>query len=120
MAAEVWQSISPYLFIAQAAGLVLLGYVVGRILERLTRGAAQALLDRLGSQGTGVGAIGAAAVARTVPALVGRLVYWIIFLVAAAASVEVLGFPVVSQAVERLGSYVPGALTALVIFFIGV
>jgi hypothetical protein len=120
MAAEVWQSISPYLFIAQAAGLVLLGYIVGRLLERVTRGAAQALLDRLGSQGSGAGAIGAAAVARTVPGLVGRLVYWILFLVALSAAMEVLGLPIVSQAMERFSIYLPGVVTALIIFFVGV
>ena len=87
MDVSVWQSVRPFLIdVLTAAAFVLLGSIVGRFLQTITRRAAQALLDRLGGQSAGVGAIGAAAVARTVPVLVGRFVYWLVFIVAAAAA----------------------------------
>ncbi len=118
--AEVWQSITPYLTpVLAAAALILVGSLAGRFLARGAQRASQALLDRVGRRGAGRGAVGAAAVARSVPALVGRLFYWVIFLFAAAAAAEVLGLPLVTSAVDRLTSYLPGALTALLVFFIG-
>lgn len=121
MAADLWQSIRPYLtdWLA-AAGLILLGSIVGRLLEQGSRRAAEALLDRLGQRGAGAAAVGAAAVARSVPVLVGRLIYWLVFLFAAATAVQVLGLPLVSRAAERLSSYLPGALTGIAVFFVGV
>src|SRR5262245_41307317 len=106
MAGELWQSIRPYLtdWLA-AAGIILLGSIVGRFLETGGKRASQALLDRLGGRGSGAAAVGAAAVARSVPVLVGRLVYWLAFLVALAAAVQVLGLPVVSGVVERITEY---------------
>jgi hypothetical protein len=118
---DLWQSIRPYLAdILKAAAILLGGFVIGRYLERGGRRAAEALLDRLGGRSAGARAVRAAAVARSVPVLVGRLVYWILFLLAAAVAVEVLGFPVVSSVSDRLLSYLPGFLTAVAIFFVGV
>jgi small-conductance mechanosensitive channel len=121
MAAQVWQSVRPYLTdVLYAAALVLLGSMLGRLLETVARRAAQALLDRLGSASAGAGAIGAATVARAVPVLVGRFVYWLLFIVAAAAAIQVFGFPIASRAGARLVEYLPGVLTALAILFVGV
>ena len=121
MAAQVWQSVRENLpDYLTAAALILLGSIVGRFLETGARRAAQALLDRVGGRSAGAGAIGAASVARSVPVLVGRFVYWLLFVVAAAAAIQILGFPIASQAGARLVEYVPGLLTALAIFFVGV
>lgn len=118
MAVDLWQSI--LIDILKAAAIILVGSIVGRFLERGGRRAAQALLDRLGGRSAGAGAVGAAAVARSVPVLVGRLAYWILFLLSAAAAVEVLGLPVVSRVADRMLEYLPGVLTAVGIFFVGV
>lgn len=115
------QNLPPFLIaLLSAAILLLLGSVLGRFLQAGTRRAAQATLDRVARRGTGMAAVGAAQVAQSVSALAGRFMYWLIFLVFGAAAIEVLGLPIVSAAVEQLGSYLPHAVTALAILFVGI
>jgi small-conductance mechanosensitive channel len=119
--AELVQSFRPFLVdLLTAAALLLLGSILGRFLETGTRRAAQAMLDRVGRRGVGSAAVGAAELAKSVSVLGGRFVYWLIFLLFAAAAIEVLGLPVVSGAVRQLTSYLPSAITALAILFVGV
>ncbi|HXV86242.1 MAG TPA: hypothetical protein VD793_06070, partial [Gemmatimonadales bacterium] len=103
-----------------AAGVVLLGSLLGRYLGAGSRRATRAMFDRLGRRGKGAGAVGAEELGQTVSELVGRFVYWLILLVFIAVGLEVLGLPVVSRVGERLSAYVPDALTALAIVFVGV
>lgn len=119
--AELVQRLQPYLVrLLSAAALLLLGSVIGRFLESGTRRAAQAAMDRLGRRGVGSAAVSAANLARSVSVLGGRFVYWLIFLLFAAAAIEVLGLPIVSRAVEQLAAYLPNAITALVIVLVGI
>jgi small-conductance mechanosensitive channel len=107
-----------------AALILLAGTLVCGYLERLSRKAAQAALDRAGRRdapaGTrGVGKAAATQLAQTLPLLVGRFVYWLTFLLFAAGAVEALGLPVATRAGERLASYLPGAFTGVVIVLVG-
>lgn len=115
------QRLRPILLdILGAAGLVLLGSVLGRLFESWSRRAAHATLDRIGRRGAGAAAVGAAQLGEPVPVLVGRLFFWLVFLIFAAAGIELLGLPVVSVAVERLRNQVPNAISGMVIVFVGV
>jgi hypothetical protein len=119
--AQLVQSLRPYLLdLLLAAALLLLGSLIGRVLESGTRRAALATMDRLGRRGGGSAAVGAANLAQSVSVLSGRFVYWLIFLLSAAAAIEVLGLPIVSRAVEQLASYLPNAITGLVILLVGI
>jgi hypothetical protein len=116
-----WDLIQPYLisFLA-AAGLLLLGSILGRLLQQWSTRAARAFLDRVGRNSVGAGAVGAAVLGQSVPVLVGRFIYWLVFLFFIAAAVEVLGFPVVTRVADRLAVYLPGTITALAIVFLGI
>src|SRR5574341_643226 len=113
---DLIQQLRPYLVdVLGAAALLLLGSIVGRFLGSWSRRVAQAALDRVGRRGTGAGAVGAARLGESVPALVGQFVYWLIVLAAVAAAFELLGLPVVSRVAERLAEFIPGALTGVAI-----
>lgn len=115
-----WDLIQPYLVeILGAAALLLLGSIIGRVLASWGRRAAAATLDRIGGRGAGAGAVGAARLGESVPALVGQFVYWLVVLVSVAAAFELLGLPVVTRVGERLAAFVPGALTGLAILLVG-
>lgn len=116
-----WDVLQPYLVdVLAAAGLLLLGSILGRLLQVWIRRVARATLDRLGSRSSGAGAVGAAVLGQEVPELLGRFVYWLVFILFGAAAIEVLGFPVVSMVAERLAQYLPNAVTALAILFVGI
>jgi small-conductance mechanosensitive channel len=126
------QSLRPYVIdVVVAALLLLVGTVASRYLERWTRRAAQAALDRSGrASGTGAGVRGPATrstgtlvapqLADSVPPLVGRFVYWVAFLLFAAWALEVLGLPVATRAGDRLASYLPGAFTGIAVVLVGI
>lgn len=121
MIGEVWQSLRPHFTdILAAIALLLSGWVVGRYLGRWSKRGVQALLDRVGQRSTGAAAVAVSELSLSVPELVDRFIYWLAFLLFAASAVEVLGLPVVSIAAERVASYLPGALTAVAIIFVGV
>jgi hypothetical protein len=103
-----------------AAASLLVGSIVGRFLASWGRRGARAALDRIGGRGAGAGAVSAARLGESVPVLAGRFLYWMIFLVAVATAIELLGVPVVSRVAERLSAFVPGALTGMAIVLIGV
>lgn len=115
------QRLRPYLLdLLGAAGLVLLGSILGRLFESWSRRAAHATLERVGRRGAGAAAVGAAHLGEPVPVLVGRFFYWLVFLIFIAAAIEMLGLPVVSTSVQRLASQLPNVVSGLVIVFVGV
>lgn len=118
---DLIQSLRPHLVeVLGAAALLLLGSIIGRFLASWGRRGARAALDRVGRRGAGASAVGAAQLGESVPVLIGRFLYWLTFLIAGAAAVEMLGVPVVSRVVERLAAIVPGALTGAAIVLVGV
>ncbi|GBD32065.1 MAG: hypothetical protein KatS3mg081_2219 [Gemmatimonadales bacterium] len=116
---EFFQNL-PLVKIVIAALLVLLGVLSSRFLESWSERGIHTLIDRVGRRGKGSAAASASEVAESVPALVGRFVYWFVFLSFLAAALELVGLPVVSAVGERLAPYVPGVLAGLGIVLLGV
>jgi hypothetical protein len=116
-----WDEVQPLLvdFLA-AAGLLLLGSLLGRLLQQWSQRATRAAMDRVGRSGTGAGAVGASTVGQSVPVLVGRFIYWLVFLLFAGSAIQVLGFPIVTRVADRLAAYLPAAFTAIAVVFVGV
>lgn len=101
--------------VALAALLLVLGWGFGRILARVARGFMERLLARLEGS-TAVGDALQSSGARTVgPRLVGGLVFWLVLMLFAAAAVEVLGLPIMTDLLGRVVAYLPNLLAALVI-----
>ncbi|HEX9582032.1 MAG TPA: hypothetical protein VF970_13085 [Gemmatimonadales bacterium] len=118
---DLLQRLRPHLLdLLVAAGLILLGSVLGRVGGAGSRRASRAMFDRLGRRGKGAAAVGAEHLGQAVSELVGRFVYWLIVVVFIAVALEVLGLPVVTSVGERLATYVPDAVTALAVVFLGV
>lgn len=69
----------PLVKIFVAAALVLLGSLLGRWLESWGERGIRGLIDRIGRRGRGSAAASATEVVESVPALVGRFVYWFVF-----------------------------------------
>jgi small-conductance mechanosensitive channel len=85
-----------------AAGLVVLGWLLGSLLRVVARRAIEASLDRM---------------ARTTR--MGGFVFWVVLLFFVAAAIEILGLPVVTSSLSQFASYLPNVLAAIVIFFVG-
>jgi small-conductance mechanosensitive channel len=98
-----------------AAALILAGLVVARVLQALGGRITARLLRRVG-RGWGLGQAMAETGARaTIPRVVSKFVFWLVFLFFVAAALESLGLDVVSGVVNRLSSYLPNVLGAVVV-----
>jgi small-conductance mechanosensitive channel len=102
-----------------AALLLLLGYLAGRLFRYL----ALKLTTRLDRWITGRRAIpddGTAGAQRLAYDIVGRLVFWMVFLVFLAAAMEVLGLPSVTAGLASLAQYLPAVVGAVLILLAGI
>jgi small-conductance mechanosensitive channel len=103
-----------------ALALVLLGWVLARILrgvcERITRAAlgrvAKSISMRRGLESTGLG--------NTVPVVVGRALFWVVWLFFIAGALEKLELAVVRDFLSNLAYYLPRVLLGLLVVFMGV
>lgn len=121
MVGEFFRNLPPRLVdILVAAVLLLLGTLLGRLLESWSERGARELIDRVGRRGRGTAAARATEVAQSVPRLVGRFLYWFVFLLALALALELIGLPLASRVMQRLAAYLPGALTGLALMLLGV
>lgn len=55
-----------------------------------------------------------------IPTIIGRAVFWILFLFSLVAAVEILGLPSVSGVLGQATSYLPHVLAAILIIFFGI
>jgi small-conductance mechanosensitive channel len=102
-----------------AAGLVLLGWLLGSLLRVVARRAIEASLDRMARTARIQEAVQRAGVRSTMPKVTGGFVFWVVLLFFAAAAIEILGLPVVTSSLSQFASYLPNVLAAIVIFFAG-
>ncbi|MGH2813264.1 MAG: mechanosensitive ion channel family protein [Actinomycetota bacterium] len=109
-----------------AAGLLVAGWVAGRILKALT-------VRLLGVWGTRIaGGMGRllrsrdverrvrTGTSRPVADAVGRIVFWLTFLLFLAAATEVLGLPVISTWISGIAGYLPSVMAAALIILLGI
>ena len=100
--------------------LVLLGWLLGRILqkvcERVTRlglgRLARGIAVRRGLESTGL--------SHTVPLVVGRVVFWVVFLFFIAGALEKLELDVVRDFLSSLAYYLPRLLLGILVVFVGI
>lgn len=99
-------------------GLVLLGWILASLLRALTvrfiRG-----LDRLIHSRTIQDEYKQSGLDRSVPGVMGQIVFWIILFFFVTAATEALGFPVVANFLSGLAQYLPSVLAAALIGIIG-
>ncbi len=98
--------------VAGALLLVFAGWVAAKLFRRWASAATSRLLKKLEPTAAIQGEFEASGAVTVAPVLVGMLVFWVIFLGVAAAAVEMIGLPVVTDLIGRLAAYVPNLVAA--------
>ena len=100
--------------------LILVGWLISRLLATTTRRIARRMkLDQAMEKAGWPDALERAGVEIAPSAIVGRLVFWIVFLVFVALAVETLGFGFSAVPVRAFVEYLPRVLGAVLLLFLG-
>jgi hypothetical protein len=97
--------------------IFFIGYFVAKALEKVV----QSLLGRAQFDQRLHAGSGGNVLQRAVPSpttLVGRIVFWVVFLFAISIAVSVLGIPILVQIVQGIYSYIPNVIAAVLIFLV--
>ena len=97
---------------------------VGYIVARLAAKAAAALLERVGLQRAAeksgmVRSMKQVGFERSVPQIVGVIVFWLLMCVFLVASFDILGLPAVTSAIQQVLDYIPKLLVATIVVVLG-
>jgi hypothetical protein len=106
---------------ALAAVLVL---VIGYLIASFAAKAITALCEKLGLQraaesGGLIDSMKQVGVQRTVPEIVGTIVFWLLLCVFLVASCDILDLPTVTGAIEKVVTYIPKLLVATFVVVLG-
>jgi hypothetical protein len=98
--------------------------VVGYIVARLVAGFVTTLSEKLGlqraSDRSGLSAsMKNGGVQRTIPQIVGMIVFWLLLCVFMVASFDILNLPGITGAIEKVVAYIPKVLVATVLVVVG-
>jgi small-conductance mechanosensitive channel len=99
--------------------LLLVGWGIARIVGGWVRRLGERGLERVAARPVIGGSIDAGGALAAAPRLVGALVFWVVLLVFAAAAVEVVGLPVMTDLIGRIAAYLPNLVAAAVIGIAG-
>lgn len=102
-----------------AAVLLLAGWLAAWLLSRATDHIARRAAERLAHARQMPASVRRLRSYRSMPTVGARLVFWIVMLFFAAAAVEALGLPAVSNVVSWLTAYLPRMLIAALIVVLG-
>lgn len=103
---------------------MLIVLVVGYILARLAGRAMAAICEKLGLQvaaerGGWIDSMKQVGIERTVPQIIGLIVFWLLMCVFLMAGCEILGLEAVSDTMQSLVAYIPKLFVAAVIVVVG-
>jgi hypothetical protein len=98
--------------------------VIGFIIARVVAGLVAKVSERIGLQtaaekGGVVDSMKHMGIERTVPQIVGTIVFWLLMCVFLMASFNILGLTTVTVALERVVAYIPKVLVATVVIVVG-
>jgi len=100
--------------------LLVVGYFVAKVLDRAVSALCHSLgLQKAAERGGLVGSMKQVGITRTLPEIVGRVVFWLMLCVFLSAGFKVLGLTAVSETVDALIAYVPKLFAAIAITVIG-
>jgi small-conductance mechanosensitive channel len=105
--------------VLSALALLLAGWLMARLLRRWTARLIGASLDGLLRSSTARSTLERTGVRRSVPQVIGAAAFWTVIVLTAAAAIEVLGLPAVTNLVGRLAYYIPQVVAAVLIVFVG-
>ncbi|MBS0207904.1 MAG: mechanosensitive ion channel [Planctomycetes bacterium] len=100
--------------------VLVLGYFVARVLDRIVSALAQSLgLERAAESSGLTTSMRQVGIERTVPWIFGRLVFWLTMCVFLTAAFNILGMQAVSTAMDKVVAYIPHVLLATVVVVVG-
>lgn len=100
--------------------VIVVGYVVARVLDKFT----VALVESLGLQAAAersglANSMKHAGITRSVPSIVGQIIFWLTMCVVLAAAFNILHLDALSAAMEQIVAYIPKLLVATVVVVVG-
>ncbi len=98
--------------------LILIGWVLGRVLQTITARLV-GMTDRFVQSRTGRGDLKPVYFVRSVPDVLGKFVFWIVFFFFIVAATETLGFSVFPDLLGRIAHHLPNVFAAAIIGFAG-
>jgi len=99
--------------------LVAVGWVVARLLSRLTRHLASRGMERLARTKAVQDRVARSTSYQSVPEVSARVVFWTVMLFFLAAAIEAVGLPAVSRLIAVATAYLPRILAGILIVFVG-
>lgn len=103
-----------------AVAILIVGWVISKLLQRVAHRIMRlARLDALLAKSDLEDALHKAGVETTTAEVIGKLVYWIVFVVFLIAAANTLGLQVVSRALTDLVGYIPNVIAAVLILVFG-
>jgi hypothetical protein len=100
--------------------LLVGGYFVARVLDRAVSALCHSLgLQKAAERGGLVGSMKQVGITKSLPEIIGRVVFWLMMCVFLSAGFKVLGLTEVSDTVNYLIAYVPKLFAAIAIMVIG-
>jgi Conserved TM helix/Mechanosensitive ion channel len=111
-------------FVPKLLGAIIL-LVVGRFLARMiSKGVSKGLnkigVDKLGDRLNEIDFISKSPVKIELSVMVGKLLYYVIFIFFFTAATDTLGITAVSEIIGKIFEYLPRVLSALIVFMIGI
>lgn len=106
--------------VVAALAVIVIGYVVARLLSK----AITAVADRLGLQraaesGGMVQSMRQVGIEKTMPQIVGVIIFWLLMGVFAVAAFDILDLPALTGAMEKVIAYIPKLLVATFVIVLG-
>jgi hypothetical protein len=106
--------------VAAMLAVIVVGYIVARVLDRFAAALSQSLGLETAAERSGLMAsMKQVGIQRSVPSIVGQIVFWLTMCVFLSAAFNLLGLQAVSAAMEKIVAYIPNLLVATVVVVVG-
>ncbi|MGA2616996.1 MAG: mechanosensitive ion channel domain-containing protein [Thermoguttaceae bacterium] len=100
--------------------VVVAGYILARLVAKIFHKLSQKLGLQLAAERSGLAdSMRHMGIERSVPAIVGTIVFWLLMCVFVMAAFNILGLPEVSKAMGHVVDYIPNLLVATVVVVVG-
>jgi small-conductance mechanosensitive channel len=100
--------------------VLIVGYIVARLVSKAVTAIAERLgLQRAAESGGMVTSMQQVGIERTMPQIVGVIIFWLLICVFAVASFDILDMPALTGAMEKVIAYIPKLLVATFVVVLG-
>lgn len=100
--------------------VLIVGFLVARVLDKFTATLSHSLGVQTAAEKSGLAAsMKHVGITKTVPQIMGQIVFWMTMCAFLAAAFNILGLGAVSAAVEQIVAYIPNLLVATVVVIVG-